>query len=158
MTLVDPEQKFGIKLRHRRTTRTVEQKYSLLAGVITVVLGACGFFWTGFSNFAEPSGRAIFGIFPSNPYHNILYLVLGLLWLLAAFALTPAGTEGVNIALGAVLVLATVLGFLGYWESLLSIPPGANADNFLHLALAIATLLFGSGLLRATGSGRAVAE
>jgi hypothetical protein len=39
-----------------------------------------------------------------------------------------------------------VLGFLGYM-SLLSIPPGINGDNLLHLAVALASLIVGGGLL-----------
>lgn len=151
MTLVSPEEKFGIKMQARGGARSISQKYSIIVGIIAIVLGACGFFWTGFSNFAEPSNRAIFGFFPSNGYHNICYIILGLFWLMAAFALTPAGTEGVNIALAATLAIATGLGFLGYWESLLSIPPGLNVDNILDLAVTVATLIFGSGLVRASG-------
>jgi cation transporter-like permease len=153
MTLVSPEEKFGIKMQARSGARTVSQKYSIIAGIIAIVLGVCGFFWTGFAKFTEPSNRAIFGFFPSNGYHNILYIIFGLLWLVAAFALTPAGSEGINIALAAALSIAAGLGWLGYWVSLLNIQPGPNPDNFLHTALAVATLIFGSGLIRA-GSGQ----
>jgi hypothetical protein len=58
-----------------------------------------------------------------------------------------------NIAVGGALLLVTVLGFLDYW-SLLSIPPGINGDNILDLAVAVATLIVGGGLLNA-GSRRA---
>jgi hypothetical protein len=73
------------------------------------------------------------------------------LWLLGAFALTPAGNQGVNIAAGGVLLLVAVLGYLGYL-SLLSIPAGINGDNILHLAVALASVIVGGGLL--SGSGR----
>ncbi len=36
-------------------------------------------------------------------------------------------------------------------HSLLSIPTGAKPDNILHLVVALATLIFGSGLLSALG-------
>ena len=65
---------------------------------------------------------------------------------LGAFALTPAGNQGLNIALGGVLLILAVLGFLGYWN-LLSIPAGINGDNLLHLVVALATLIVGGGLL-----------
>jgi hypothetical protein len=39
-----------------------------------------------------------------------------------------------------------VLGFLGYM-SLLSIPAGINGDNLLHLAVALASVIVGGGLL-----------
>jgi hypothetical protein len=46
------------------------------------------------------------------------------------------------------LLIVAVLGFLGYW-SLLSIPPGVNGDNILDLAVAVASLIVGGGLLSA---------
>jgi hypothetical protein len=75
-----------------------------------------------------------------------VYIIFGLLWLLGAYALTPAGNQGMNIAVGGVLVLVAVLGFLGYM-SLLSIPPGINGDNLLHLVVGLASLIVGGGLL-----------
>jgi hypothetical protein len=149
MTL-SPEDKFGIKIQNRRG-RSIEQTYSLIAGTVYIVDGIVGFLVTGFSNFTEMTNHALLGVFMLNPFHNIVHIGLGAFWLLAAFALTQAGTEGVNIAIGGVYALATVLGFLGYF-SLLSIPSGAAGDNWLHLVTALATLIFGSGLLSATGS------
>jgi hypothetical protein len=155
MVFVSPEDKFGIKLNSEPGPRTLEQKYSVIIGIVVLVLGILGFFVTGFSNFTEMTNHALFGAFLMNPFHNIVYIILGLLWLLGAFALTPAGTEGMNIAAGGALVLVAVLGFLGYW-SLLSIPAGVNADNILHLVVALATLIFGSGLLSALGGRQPV--
>jgi hypothetical protein len=100
------------------------------------------------------TNHELFGIFMLNPFHNIVHIGLGAFWLLAAFALTPAGTQGVNIAIGGIYALATVLGILGYF-SLLSIPGGvAIGDNWLHLVTAVVTLIFGSGVL---SGGREVA-
>jgi hypothetical protein len=152
MTL-SPEDKFGIKIRARRE-RSIEQTYSLIAGTVYIIGGIIGFFITGFGSFTEMTNHALLGIFMLNPFHNIVHIGLGAFWLLAAFALTQAGTEGVNIAIGGVYALATVLGFLGYF-SLLSIPSGTAGDNWLHLVTALATLIFGSGLLSATGSRQA---
>jgi hypothetical protein len=154
MTL-SPEGKFGIKIQERRG-RSIEQNYSLIAGTVYIIGGIIGFFVTGFGNFTEMTNHALFGIFMLNPFHNIVHIGLGAFWLLAAFALTQAGTEGVNIAIGGVYALATVLGFLGYF-SLLSIPSGTAGDNWLHLVTAVATLTFGSGLLSAMSSRQAVA-
>jgi Domain of unknown function (DUF4383) len=153
MTFASPEDKFGIKLQSR-PRRTLEQNYSILAGSVYFVGGIIGFFVTGFSNPTEmiPS-RALFGIFMLNPYHNIVHIAVGLLWFLGAFALTPPGNEGLNIAIGGVYLLATVIGFLGYLP-LLAITP-TDPDNYLHLVTALATLIFGSGLLSAMSGRRA---
>ncbi|MBV8541127.1 MAG: DUF4383 domain-containing protein [Pseudonocardiales bacterium] len=150
MTFASPEDKFGIKVQSGRAPRTLEQNFSMIAGSIYVVGGIIGFFITGFSNITEMTNHALLGVFMLNPYHNIVHLVIGSLWLIAAFALTPAGTEGLNIAIGGVYALATLLGFMGYL-SLLSIPSGMAGDNWLHLVSALAPLVFGSGLLRAMG-------
>jgi hypothetical protein len=153
MAFASPEDKFGIKVQSRRAPRTLEQSFSMIAGSIYVVGGIIGFFITGFSNFTEMTNHALFGIFMLNPYHNIVHISIGSLWLLAAFALTPAGTEGMNIAIAGVYALAAVLGFMGYL-SLLSIPT-SGGDNWLHVVSALAPLIFGSGLVRAMGGRQA---
>ncbi len=153
MANLSPEEKFGIKERSRPGPGTLDQKYSVLLGLVVLVLGILGFILTGFTNFTEMTNHSIFGLFQTNGFHNLIYLILGLFWLLGAFALTPPGNQGMNIAVGGALLLVAVLGFLGYW-SLLSIPPGINGDNLLDLAVAIATLIVGGGLLSA-GSSRA---
>jgi hypothetical protein len=156
MAFASPEDKFGIKLHSKPGPRTLEQKYSVTIGIVVLALGILGFFVTGFSNVTEMTNHSLFGIFLMNPFHNLVYIILGLLWLLGAFALTPAGNEGMNIAAGGALALVAVLGFLGYW-SLLSIPAGVNGDNILHLVVALATLIFGSGLLSALGGRQSAA-
>ena len=155
MAFVNPEDKFGIKIQSRNASRSIEQKFSMIAGSTYVVGGIIGFFITGFSNITEMTNHALLGIFMLNPYHNIVHITIGGLWLIAAFALTPAGTQGMNIAIGGVYALATLLGFMGYL-SLLSIPSGMAGDNFLHLVSALLPLIFGSGLLSGM-SGRQAA-
>jgi hypothetical protein len=150
MAFATPEEKFGISLRSR--SLTIEQQYSLLAGTVYVLGGIVGFFITGFGNFTEMTNHELFGIFMLNPFHNLVHIGLGAFWLLAGLALTPAGTQGVNIAIGGIYALATVLGVLGYF-SLLSIPAGiigtGVGDNWLHLITAVVTLIFGTGVLSA---------
>jgi hypothetical protein len=147
MAFATPEEKFGIRIRPR--SRTLEQNFSLLAGTVYLLGGVVGFFITGLGNFTEMTGHELFGIFMLNPFHNIVHLGLGAFWLLAAFALTSSGTQGVNIAIGGIYALATALGILGYF-SLLSIPGGvAVGDNWLHLVTAVVTFIFGSGVLSA---------
>src|SRR5262249_11056081 len=122
----------------------------MILGSIYVVGGIVGFFITGFGSFTEMTDHALLGIFLVNPYHNIVHIGIGAFWLLGAFALTPAGNEGLNIAIGGIYALATVIGFMGYL-SLLSIPGGLAGDNWLHLVTALVTLIFGTGLLSAMG-------
>ncbi|MGH3796437.1 MAG: DUF4383 domain-containing protein [Pseudonocardiaceae bacterium] len=151
MSRIDPAVKFGIR---GGGTKTVAQRFSLAAGVTYMTVGVVGFFVTGFSNITEMTDHKILGIFMLNPYHNIVHIAIGALWLLGALALTAPATEGLNFAIAGVYLLATVLGWFGYL-SLLSIPSGPDPDQFLHLVTAVATLVFGCGLLRAT-SGQTV--
>jgi hypothetical protein len=154
MAFVDTEDKFGIKIQSAKAPRTLEQSFSLIAGSLYVIGGIIGFFVTGFGSFTEVTHHSPFGMFMLNPFHNIVHIALGGLWLLAAFALTPAGTEGLNVAIGGIYALATVLGVFGYF-SLLSIPAGASGGNFLHLVTALVTFVFGCGLVRAMGGSQA---
>lgn len=131
---------------------TLAHKYSLVAGVAYLALGVVGSFRTGLSGGTDMMNDMLFGIFMINPFHNVVHLTVGVLWLLGAFVLTAAGAEGLNLALGSFWVLATVLGFLGYLSAL-AVMPGTTPDNFLHLATAIATLVLGTGLLRALRGG-----
>ena len=151
MSTLTPEEKFGIKLYSKPGPRTIDQMYSLLLGLVVVVLGIIGFIQTGFTKFTEMTDHSILGLFQTNGFHNLVYIIFGLLWMLGAFALTPAGNQGMNIAVGGALLLVAVLGFLGYL-SLLSIPAGINGDNLLHLAVALASVIVGGGLL--SGRGR----
>ena len=156
MAFASPEDKFGIKIQSRRAPRTLDQNFSLIAGLVYVTIGVIGFLYTGFGNFTEVTDDALFGIFLVNPFHNIVHIGLGAFWLLGAFALTPAGNQGLNIAIGGFYVLAALLGFLGYL-SLISVPAGFDADNFLHLLSGLPALIFGSGLLSGQGDRQAVA-
>lgn len=146
--MVTAEQKFGIQLQSRGAPRTFEQNFSMVLGSIYIVGGIIGFFVSGFDNITEMTNHELFGVFLINPYHNIVHIGIGAFWLLGAFALTPAGNEGLNIAIGGIYALATVIGFLGYL-SLLSIPPGPVGDNWLHLVTALVTLVLGTGLISA---------
>lgn len=163
-----PEQKYSplagavaemeseMRIRTREGFATREQKYSLLAGAVYLAAGVFGFFVTGFGDFTGTTGNALLGIFTLNPYHNVVNIIVGVLWLLGAFLLTPPETEGLNLALGIICAMGTVLGFLGYLTAL-AVNSGLNPDNILHLVTAVVTLVFGTGLLRVFGGGSRIA-
>ncbi|MDQ2708483.1 MAG: DUF4383 domain-containing protein [Actinomycetota bacterium] len=119
------------------------KKFALLAGSVYVGIGVIGFFFTGFSNFTESTGTELFGIFHLTPFHNIIHLGVGALWLIAALTLSPRATSGVNIGIAGVYVVAAVVGYLGALE-FLGIRPGfGDADFYLHLLTGVVTLLVG---------------
>jgi hypothetical protein len=148
MVIASPEEKFGIKLRSKPGPRTPDQSWSLLIGIVAILLGIIGFAMMGFNNYAEMTDRYIFGLFQWNGFHSTSFILCGLFWLVGAFALTPIGNQGTNIALGIVFLILTVLGFMGYWH-LLSISAGINGNNILNLAVAVVSLFVGSGALSA---------
>lgn len=120
---------------------SLPQKFAALAGTVYVAIGVIGFFSTGFGNFTEDVGHQMFWYFGVTPFHNIVHLGVGGLWLLAAFLLTPVAAEGLNFGIAGVYVLAAILGFLGDL-SFLGIRSGYAPDNFLHLITGVVSLLF----------------
>jgi hypothetical protein len=154
--VMDPERRFGIKAGGRAEPRSLSQRFSVLFGAIYAGIGVIGFFVTGFGNITEMTDHRFLGIFMINPFHNIVHIALGGLWLIAGLALTRAASEGVNIGIGIIYLLATVLGWMGAL-TLLSIPSGPDPDQFLHLATGVVTLLVGGGLVGAAGRERVAA-
>ncbi|HEY4004905.1 MAG TPA: DUF4383 domain-containing protein [Pseudonocardia sp.] len=125
---------------------SLPKKFALLAGLAYLVGGVIGFFFTGFHNFTENTGISLFGIFHLTPFHNIIHIGVGALWLIAAFTLTRVATEGVNLAVGGVYVLAAVLGYLGSLTFIGVMPGFGDADFYLHLVTGVASLVF-AGLI-----------
>ena len=156
--MVDPDKKSGMETQIKRGSMALPQKYSLVVGMAYLALGVVGFLRTGLHGGTDMMNDMLFGIFMINPFHNVVHLTVGVLWLLAAFALTAAGAEGLNLALGGFWVLATVLGFMGYLSAL-AVMPGTTPVNILHLVTALATLVLGTSLLRVLrGTGRTATE
>ncbi|MGH4024700.1 MAG: DUF4383 domain-containing protein [Pseudonocardiaceae bacterium] len=137
-----PEVSWGIRDSDRTRTMTVPQKYALVVGLVYIALGVIGFFVTKFGDFVGHSNGALLGLFHLNPFHNVVHIILGLLALVAALALTPTATEGVNFIFAGILLFVAVMGYLGYLDGLLGVPAGLDPDNILHFVLGVVTLLF----------------
>lgn len=125
---------------------TPARLYATLIGVVLVIAGIGGFFYS--SSFGSPGHVGdMFGIFAVNGWHNVIHIVTGAIGLLVAgyaarqYALW-LGTAYLAIALWGLI--------LGAGHSILGIVPISTGDNLLHLALG----LLGIGAARATpGSG-----
>ncbi|MGH3621139.1 MAG: DUF4383 domain-containing protein, partial [Sciscionella sp.] len=65
--------------------RGLAQSFGAGAGVLYVAIGIIGFFATGFSNPSEFVGHKLFWIFGVTPFHNIVHIGVGAVWLIAAF-------------------------------------------------------------------------
>ena len=119
---------------------TPAQRFAAVFGVVYLLVAIAGFALTGVSDFAGHHHHTLL-IFAVNPLHNVVHLVLALVWLAAAPRHRTARLA--NLALGVVLGLVTVLGFVGV-TSMLGMSGFADPDNFLHLATATLALYFGS--------------
>ena len=119
---------------------TPAQRFAAVFGVVYLLVALAGFALTGVSDFAGHHHHTLL-IFAVNPLHNVIHLVLGIAWLAAAPRHRTARLA--NLAIGVVLGLVTVLGFVGV-TSMLGMSGFADPDNFLHLATATLALYFGS--------------
>ncbi len=119
---------------------TPAQRVAALFGTVYLAVGIAGFAVTGVHDFAGMDHDTLL-IFSVNPLHNVVHTVLALVWLAAA---PRHGTaRAANLAMGVVLGLVTVLGFVD-GMGMLGMAGLADPDNFLHLATASLALYFGS--------------
>ena len=133
---------------------TRNQQFAALSAAIYVVAGLLGFLVTGFDDFAGDTDEKLI-ILGLNPLHNVVHLVLGAAWFLAAR--DAAAAKLANIALGAGLLVAFVLGVAG-GATFLNIDNAAEPDNYLHLVYGIASVAIGmtaSSALPVNAAGRA---
>jgi len=137
---------WGIRDSGHVGAKTTPQKFALIVGVVYVALGVIGFFVTGFGNFVANTHTTLLGLFHINPFHNVVHLALGVLALFAALVLSPVATEGVNFIFAGILLVVTLLGYLGYLDDLLSVPAGWSPITVLHLILGVVTLFFSNPL------------
>lgn len=121
------------------TSYTRNQQFALLSAAVYLSAGLIGFLVTGFDDFASDTNEKLI-ILGLNPLHNVVHLTLGTVWLLAAR--TAAGARAVNVALGAGLLVAFVLGVLG-GATFLNIDNAAEPDNYLHLIYGIISVAIG---------------
>lgn len=131
---------------------TVNQKFAYGIGAVYLLIGLLGFAVTGGLEFASPEGASLIG-FDVNPLHNIVHLALGAAWLIGARAGGMAA-RSTNLAVGAVLLLVGVAGFLIDLESSANILAIDMADNWLHLLSGLASLGVAMYAARETSTSR----
>ncbi len=124
--------------------RTPAQLYALLVGAVLVAAGIMGFFYnSSFATGDDVPRDAVLGLLDVNAWHNLVHIATGALGL-ATFASVVAA-RSYALGLGIVYLLVTIWGFaIGDGEVILNLIPVNTADNFLHLALAIAGIAAGA--------------
>ncbi|MEM7093638.1 MAG: DUF4383 domain-containing protein [Actinomycetota bacterium] len=118
---------------------TRNQLFALASAGIYFAAGLLGFLVTGFDDFAGDTDEKLI-ILGLNPLHNVVHLALGAAWLAAAFS--AANARLANLALGAGLLVAFVLGVAG-GAGFLNIDDAAEPDNYLHLVYGLASVAVG---------------
>jgi len=120
--------------------RTPAQLYSLVFGVILLLVGIVGFFVDssfGAGSSAQGSNLILFEV---NGWHNIVHIASGILGI--ALAANPASARLFALGFGAVYLVVTIWGFIA--TPVLGIVPVNGADNVLHLLISVAGI--GAGL------------
>jgi ABC-type transport system involved in multi-copper enzyme maturation permease subunit len=131
-----------------RPRRRGLQPVQLLAGLVGLVylaLGIIGLIITGFGGFGDATHSTLW-LFSINPFHNVVYIVIGALGVLMALTSKLARTYGwlVLVAFGVLVLwgLAITGVFSENPVSGLGNPLALNtADNWLHFGTALLGLV-----------------
>lgn len=130
----------GTPVRDERAW-TPAQVYSLVFGVTLLVVGILGFFAD--SSFGD-LGSGVQGddliVFEVNGWHNLVHIASGLLGLALYRRADTARLYALGF--GVVYLAVTIWGFID-GSNVLGLIPVNSADNWLHVAIAVAGILAG---------------
>ena len=116
--------------------------YATLIGGTLVVAGIIGFFYSASFNTQAVDVDDAFGILAVNGWHNMVHILTGALGLLVA----GYAARQYALGLGVVYIAIAVWGFIiGNNEFILGFIPVNTEDNFLHLFIALVSLVIGFG-------------
>jgi uncharacterized membrane protein YuzA (DUF378 family) len=116
------------------------RRFAAVFGAVYVLVGLAGFAATGLSDFAATSSDKLI-LFGLNPLHNIVHLLVGVVWL--ASSGNEQSARVVSAAIGAVYLLVGVAGLFIAGNSDLNLLNLNQPDNVLHLGSAVLGLYFG---------------
>src|SRR5205085_4415292 len=114
----------------------MHKKFSLLFGVIFLAVGVLGFV-PGITR-----DEHLLGIFHVNAAHNAVHILTGLIALMSGLAGEHAATLFFRI-FGVVYGLVAMLGFAYGDRPILGFISNNVADTWLHVAIAVVSLLLG---------------
>lgn len=115
------------------------KKFLLVGGIVLVVVGILGFIGV----IGPTAEKSVFGsAWWFDNGENWAHLILGIVGIIAAYALSSGGQRGLTLLLGVVGVLVGLYSLFGYSNFL-----GANLENpldsLLHLVVGIWALAAG---------------
>lgn len=133
--------------RSERYAGTPIQKVALIVGIVFLVVGLAGFIpgLTQSSESLQAAGSGsealLLGVFQVSVLHNIVHLAFGIAGV--ALAGRARASRFYLIIGGLVYLVVWIYGLLAVGNDQLNFLPVNNADNWLHLALAIGMVLLG---------------
>lgn len=138
-----------------RAGRAPVQLAALVFGIVFLLVGVLGFIPGVTTNYEDllfagsGSGALLLGIFQVSILHNIVHLLFGIAGI--ALARSASGARNFLIWGGIVYFVLWIYGlFVAGMDSAANFVPLNNADNWLHLVLAIAMVALGLLLGRNT--------
>lgn len=149
---------------HSRTegfAPTAVQKAALVVGIVFLLVGVLGFIpgvttqYEQLQFASHGSGALLLGLFQVSVLHNIVHLLFGVAGI--ALARSFAGARGYLIWGGAVYLLLWIYGLVVPHDSPANFVPLNDADDWLHLVLAVGMIALGLALGRRdarTAAGR----
>jgi len=132
-----------------RGGKTPAQTFALVFGIVYLAIGILGFAVTGFDNFFGETFVEKLILFPVNPAHNIVHILIGAAWL--AGSKRHDSAKMVNLVIGVAYLAVFLLGLLGALNWLAIEEGFGNADQFLHLISGALSVYFGTA---GAGAGR----
>ena len=136
----------------RRFADTPIQKAALAVGIVFLLIGILGFIPGVTTNFdqlmfaGEESGALLLGVFQVSVLHNFVHLLFGIVGV--ALARNVPGSRNFLIWGGVVYAVLWLYGLFVAVDSPANFVPMNDADDWLHLILAIAMIALGVLLSR----------
>lgn len=145
--------------------RAPVQRGAALVGLVFLLIGVLGFVPGVTSDYSQlafathRSGAQLFGVFQVSVLHNLVHLAFGVAGLV--FARTPLTARNYLLYGGLIYLALFLYGIVVEYQSAANFVPLDDADNVLHLVLAVGmgtlslVLDAGRGWRRTLGEGKA---
>jgi hypothetical protein len=119
--------------------------FGFMVGVLYLLIGAAGFFYTGGTSFTAVIGPRLIAIFEINPAHNIVHLAVGAILVIASL-IGVRTSKAFNGTFGALFLLTAAFWLLlPTNDNPLAILAFNAADVVLYLATAAVLIAVAAG-------------
>jgi Domain of unknown function (DUF4383) len=138
--------------RRSTASRTRIQTAALAVGAVFLLVGLLGFVPGITSNYSDmsfaghESTAKLLGLFQVSVLHNIVHLLFGVAGIL--LARTISGARSYLVLGGAIYAILWIYGLIIDKDSGANFVPLNNADNWLHLILAVGMIGLGLALAK----------